>query len=354
MDPKQELASLIETAVRENGSDIHIGVGRFPSIRVTGELVPLVKHAPYSKEMVFGIISELLLNNEKKINDFMENQEVDFSFDFQGTARLRGNAFFTKGNIGIALRLIPKVRTLADLSLPPILNEFASKRQGFFLVVGPVGQGKSTTMAAMVDHINTERAEHIVTIEDPIEYLHEPKRSIIDQREVGIDSKTFETALKSVFREDVNVILIGEMRSAETISTAVTAAETGHLVISTLHTNNASQTIDRIIDAFPGDQQDQIRVQLASSLIGIFSQRLIPKTTGGLVPAYELLINNNAVANLIRERRTHEIDVVIETGFGEGMVDMNRCLFDLVRRGEITMENAFSHSINPKALERLA
>ncbi|MBP6912230.1 MAG: PilT/PilU family type 4a pilus ATPase [Candidatus Pacebacteria bacterium] len=353
MDPKQELNSLIETAVQQDGSDIHIGVGRYPSLRVTGELVQLVKHTPHTKEMVLGILSELLLHNETKINAFLSEQEVDFSFDYEGKVRLRGNAFFTKGNISIALRIIPKVRTLEDLALPAILNEFASRRQGFFLVVGPVGQGKSTTMAAMVDHINTERAEHIVTIEDPIEYLHEPKRSIIDQREVGIDSKSFESALKSVFREDVNVILIGEMRSAETIATAVTAAETGHLVISTLHTNNAAQTIDRIIDAFPGNQQDQIRVQLASSLIGIFSQRLIPKTTGGLVPAYELLINNAAVANLIRERRTHEIGVVIETGFGDGMIDMNRSLLDLVRRGEITMEKAFAHSINPKALERL-
>ena len=221
------------------------------------------------------------------------------------------------------------------------------------MVVGPVGQGKSTTLAAMINLINTERAEHIVTIEDPVEYLFEPKRSLIDQREVGIDTKDFNTALKSVFREDVNVIMIGEMRSPETIAAAVTAAETGHLVLSTLHTNNASQTIDRIIDAFPPGQQDQIRIQLSNSLLGIFSQRLIPRITGGLVPAYEFLVNNNAVANLIREKRTHEIDVVIETGYESGMIDMNRSLLELVQKGEITMENAYLNSLNPKALERL-
>ena len=199
----------------------------------------------------------------------------------------------------------------------------------------------------MINMINNERAERIVTVEDPIEHIYEANRSIIDQREVGIDTKDFNTALKSIFREDINVILIGEMRSAETISTAVTAAETGHLVFSTLHTNNASQTIDRIVDSFASSgQQDQIRTQLASSLLGIFSQRLVPRISGGLVPAYELLINNNAVSNLIREKRTHEIDVVIETGFESGMVDMNRSLLELVRLGEITIENAFLYSFN--------
>ena len=220
-------------------------------------------------------------------------------------------------------------------------------------MVGPVGQGKSTTMASMIELINTERAEHIITIEDPIEYILEPKRSLIDQREVGMDTKDFSNALKSIFRQDVNVIMIGEMRGQETISIAVTAAETGHLVLSTLHTNNASQTIDRIVDAFPPAQQDQIRIQLANSLLGIFSQRLIPKITGGLIPAYELLVNNNAVSNLIREKRTHELDVVIETGTEHGMIDMNRSLLELVQLGEISVESARQYSLNPKALERL-
>ena len=205
----------------------------------------------------------------------------------------------------------------------------------------------------MISLINDEEARHIVTIEDPIEHVYVPNKSIIDQREVGIDTSDFHIALKSVFREDVNVIMIGEMRTPETISTAVTAAETGHLVLSTLHTNNASQTIDRIIDSFPAGQQDQIRVQLASSLLGIFSQRLIPRIAGGLVPAYELLLNNNAVSNLIREKRTHEIDVVIETGTEGGMVDLNRSLLELVRMGEISIETAYQYSLNPKALERM-
>jgi twitching motility protein PilT len=250
--------------------------------------------------------------------------------------------------------LIPrKIKTLEELNLPPILETFTRNKQGFFLVVGPVGQGKSTTLAAMIEMINNERLEHILTIEDPIEYQYEAKKSIIDQREVGIDTEDFHTALISMFREDINVCLIGEMRGLETISTAVTAAETGHLVFSTLHTNNAAQTIERIIDSFPSDQQSQIRMQLSGSLTGIFSQRLIPRISGGLVPAYELLINNSAVSNLIRERRTHEINTVIETGSQLGMIDMNRSLAELVRAGEITIENAYRYSLNPKILEKL-
>jgi twitching motility protein PilT len=216
-----------------------------------------------------------------------------------------------------------------------------------------VGQGKTTTLASLVEMINTERLEHIVTIEDPIEYVFEPKQSLIDQREVLLDTKTFEAALMSAFRQDIDVLLIGEMRGQETMAAAVTAAETGHLVFSTLHTNNAAQTIDRIIDTFPAGQQDQIRIQLGSSLAGIFSQRLIPRISGGLVPAYELLINNKAIANLIREKRTHEINTVIETSSAEGMIDMNRSLADLVGRGEITVESAYQFSLNPNILQKL-
>ena len=221
------------------------------------------------------------------------------------------------------------------------------------MCVGPVGQGKSTTLAALVEIINTERAEHIVTIEDPIEYIFDPKKSIIDQREIHNDTKDFQTALTYALRQDMDVIMIGEMRNPETIAAAVTAAETGHLVFSTLHTNNAAQTIDRIIDSFPAAQQDQIRVQLAGSLAGIFSQRLIPRVSGGLVPAYELLINNSAVSNLIREARTHEINTVIETGLDNGMIDLNRSLAQLVRAGEITPEDAYKYSLTPKVLEKM-
>ncbi|MFA5841750.1 MAG: PilT/PilU family type 4a pilus ATPase [Candidatus Paceibacterota bacterium] len=350
-DYKQVLEELILSVIHENGSDIHISAGRHPAIRVSGDLIYLVKRDVVTEESSMGFLKVLL--SEKQLAAFLENQEIDFAYDYKGQARLRGNAYFHRGSVGIALRLIPKVKTFSDLNLPPVLESFSRKKQGFFLVVGPVGQGKSTTLSSMINLINNERAEHIITIEDPIEYQYEQNRSIIDQREVGIDTKDFQIALKSAFREDVNVIMIGEMRNTETISTAVTAAETGHLVLSTLHTNNASQTIDRIIDSFPGDQQDQIRVQLASSLLGVFSQRLIPRISGGVVPAYELLINNNAVSNLIRERRTHEIDIVIETGTESGMVDMNRSLLSLIQKGEITVENAYLHSFNPVSLERM-
>ncbi|OHA46074.1 MAG: type IV pili twitching motility protein PilT [Candidatus Taylorbacteria bacterium RIFOXYD2_FULL_36_9] len=350
-DYKTILTDLVTTVVNEGASDLHLSEGRHPTIRVSGMLLPLVKHQELTKADTAGLINELLSEKNKKI--FADTKEVDFSYSL-GEARFRGNAFLQQGAVSVALRLVPKkIRTFEELNLPDILKTFAEKQQGFFLVVGPVGHGKSTTLATMIDYVNNSRAEHILTIEDPIEYIYEQKRSVVDQREVRIDTDDFSTALRSMFREDVDVVLIGEMRGLETISTAVTAGETGHLVFSTLHTNSAAQTIDRIIDSFPAGQQDQIRSQLSSSLNGIFSQRLIPRISGGLIPAYELLINNSAVSNLIREKRTHEINTVIETSSQEGMVDMNRCLADLVARGEISIENAYAFSLNPKNLERL-
>lgn len=351
-DYRKTLESLVLTVIHEGASDLHLVVGRHPTIRVSGELIPLVKLPELTPPDTLGILKELLDDQSHKL--FLETKEMDFSFSFGKEARFRGNAFFQKGTVAIALRLIPqKIKTFKELSLPPILETFTRRKQGFFLVVGPVGQGKSTTLASMVELVNHERAENIITIEDPVEYVFTPDRSIISQREVRFDTSDFHVALRACFREDVDIILIGEMRGLDTISTAVTAAETGHLVFSTLHTNNAAQTIDRIIDSFPADQQEQIRLQLSGSLAGIFSQRLIPKISGGLTPAYELLINNNAVANLIRERRTHEVPMVIETGSELGMVDMNRSLADLVRKGQITAENAYLHSFNPRALERM-
>lgn len=350
-DFKAGLADLIKTVASEGASDLHLSEGRHPTIRVSGMLLPLVKHPVLSKEDTAGLLGELVTPANKDL--FLAKKELDFSYT-AGDVRFRGNAFFQQSSVSIALRLVQKnIRSFEELNLPEILKSFAEKQQGFFLVVGPVGHGKSTTLAAMIDYINSTRAEHILTIEDPIEYIYEQKRSVIDQREVKIDTEDFSVALKSMFREDVDVVLIGEMRGLETISTAVTAGETGHLVFSTLHTNSAAQTIDRIIDSFPGSQQDQIRNQLSNSLNGIFSQRLVPRISGGLVPAYELLINNSAVANLIREKRTHEINTVIETSSQDGMIDMNRCLADLVSRGEITIENAYQFSFNPKSLERL-
>ncbi len=351
MEYKELFEQLVETLINENGSDLHLSAGRFPAVRVNGELTFLLSRKEISQEDMENILKNIL--SEENFNRFLKEKNLDFSYEYKQTTRLRGNAFVQQGRYVIVLRLVPHVKTLKELNLPESLAEFARKRQGFFLVVGPVGQGKSATMAAMVSLINEERQAHILTIEDPVEYVYEQKKSLIDQREIGIDAADFADALKSAFRQDVNVILIGEMRNTETIGTAVTAAETGHLVLSTLHTNTASQTIDRIIDSFPAEQQDQIRIQLASSLIGVFSQRLVPRISGGRIPAYELMINNNAISNLIREKRTHEIDTVIETGFEQGMVDMNRCLVELVRAGEITVENAFAYSTNPKNLERL-
>ncbi len=351
MEYKKVFEELVETLIREDGSDLHLSAGRYPAVRVNGELVFLMSRPELTQEDLNGILKAVL--SDLQYERFIKEQGLDFSYEYKEASRLRGNAFVQQGKFVAVFRLIPKVKTLAELNLPASLAEFAKKRQGFFLVVGPVGQGKSATMASMVSLINEDRQAHILTIEDPIEYVYDQKKSIIDQREVGIDTPDFADGLKSAFRQDVNVILIGEMRNTETIGTAVTAAETGHLVLSTLHTNTASQTIDRIIDSFPPGQQDQIRIQLASSLIGVFSQRLIPRISGGRIPAYELMINNNAIANLIRERRTHEIDTVIETGFEQGMIDMNRSLIELVRAGEITVENAFAYSTNPKNLERL-
>ena len=351
MDYTQLLKKYINVLAHEGASDLHFSSGAHPTIRVSGSLTPMLKEAVCTPDDTLGFLKALI--NPDLLKPFLENQEIDFAYETEGY-RFRGNAFFQRGSIGIALRLIPKkIRSIAELNLPDVLQSFARKSQGFFLVVGPVGQGKTTTLAALLELINQERMEHIVTIEDPIEYIFEPKQSLIDQREVRIDTKDFQSALQSAFRQDIDVLLVGEMRGPETMAAGVTAAETGHLVFSTLHTNNAAQTIDRIIDTFPGAQQDQIRVQLSVSLAGVFSQRLVPRVSGGLIPAFELLINNKAVANLIREKRTHEINTVIETGSSEGMIDMNRSLAELVARGEVTVENAYQYSLNPNVLNKL-
>ncbi len=351
MDYRHELESLVEVLMRENGSDLHISEGRYPIVRVSGALVPLVKKTVLTGEAVDGFVSVMLEEENKKL--FEKEREVDFSYMFKNGVRFRGNAYYRMGKLSIALRLISNhIRSLKELNLPVILEDFTRRQQGFFLVVGPVGHGKTTTLAALIDLINSERAEHIITVEDPIEYMFEPKKCIIDQREVRTDTRDFESGLVNMLRQDVDVVMIGEMRGAETMRTAVTAAETGHLVFSTLHTNNAAQTIDRIIDSFPAEQQEQVKLQLSGSLLGIFSQRLIPRVSGGLVPAFELLVANSAVSNLIREGRTHEISTVIETGMDHGMIDINRSLAELVRSGEITVDSAYQYSPNQKSLDR--
>lgn len=343
---------LMQAVFKQSASDLHIAVGRRPTLRIDGGLIELVKYPIVTPEFAQDFVFKLL--SEEQQARFLGEKELDFSYAYKDKGRFRVNIFYQRGFIGCAMRLIPTViRTVEELNLPPILLELVRHQQGFILVVGPTGHGKTTTLAALVDYINRTRAEHIITIEDPIEYLFTSDRSIVDQREVGVDTASFHKALRSMFREDVDVGMIGEMRDSETIATAVTAAETGHLILSSLHTNNAAQTIDRIIDTFPPAQQDQIRAQLAGSLVGIVSQRLVPRTSGGLIPAVEIMIANPAVRNLIRENKTHEIDVVIETSSGEGMVSLNRSLVDLVRRGEITVETALIYSLNPQELSLL-
>lgn len=348
---QNRLGKFLDTVIAEGGSDVHLSVGMNPMLRISGALVPLLQEEPLTADETRAIMKTIV--PEKRWQKFEDDQTIDISYSHTDGSRFRVNCYVVQGFVTIAMRLIPKtIRSFTDLNLPPVLEIFSQRQQGFFLVVGPVGQGKSTTLAAILDRINSTRAEHIVTIEDPIEYLFEQKKSLIHQREVHIDAPDFHSALQAAFREDVNVLMVGEMRDQETISSAVTAAETGHLVLSTLHTNNAAQTIDRIIDMFPPEQQGQVRVQLAGSLVGIFSQRLVPRISGGLVPAYELLINNSAIANLIREGRTHEITAVVQTSSQEGMIDMDRSLAELVRRGEVTVEHAYERSVDRKTFER--
>ncbi|MBI4132439.1 MAG: PilT/PilU family type 4a pilus ATPase [Candidatus Sungbacteria bacterium] len=348
----EELNELLELVLKENASDLHLTVGRKPTIRVSGGLIELAKYPTLTAEAVEGLIAPMLTSEQRQ--RLAAERELDLSYAYGDRARFRVNAFFQKGFPGAALRLIPTaIRNFAELNLPPILSEFCARPQGFFLVVGPTGHGKTTSLAAMVDYINHTRSDHIITIEDPIEYLFTSDRAIIDQREIGVDTTSFGRAMKSMFREDVDVAMIGEMRDPETMATAVTAAETGHLILSSLHTNNAAQTIDRIIDSFTAHQQSQIRSQLAATLIGLVSQRLIPRVAGGLVPAVEVLIATTAVRNLIREGKTHEIDLVIETSSDQGMVSLNRSLVELVRRGEITLEQASLYSLNPGELASL-
>lgn len=350
-DYKKILHNILLVVERENASDLHLSPNRKPVLRVDGELIQLETYDVLTKEDTFGILKSIV--DEEKLEKVMNAEEIDFAYSYEGHLRLRSTAYIQSSGINLTFRVIQEVKELDSLNLPPILEEFAKKEQGLFLVVGPVGQGKSTTMAAMLQMINHERKEHIITIENPIEYVFKDDLSIIDQREVGIDTKSFETGLKALFRQDMNVIMVGEMRTPETISMVVTAAETGHLVFSTLHTNSAAQTIDRIIDSFPANQQNQVRSQLASSLLGIFSQRLIPSMKGGLVPAYELMINNKAIANLIREGKTYEINTVIETSSAQGMIDMNKSLIRLVQSGDISIETAYKYSLNPNLLESM-
>lgn len=351
-DYKQKLEELLLLCAKQEASDLHIAVGRHPSLRIDGSLMPLTKEPILTPKDAEGLAMELLTDVQKK--EIIEKRELDFSYAFQDKARFRVNVYFQRGYLAAALRLIPtKIKTIEELRIPPIVRDFTTLSQGFVLVVGPAGHGKSTTLAALLDEINHTRTDHIITIEDPIEYVFAQDKSIISQREVGLDTLEFSQGLKSVLRQDPDVIMVGEMRDQESIATALTAAETGHLVFSTLHTNSASQTIDRIIDSFPPGQQNQVAFQLASTLVGIVSERLIPRIDGGRIPACEIMIANPAIRNLIRESKTYQIDLVIETNSAEGMMTLNRSLADLVRRREISLENAETYSLNPSELRIL-
>jgi len=321
-------------------------------IRVSGHLAPL-DHPPLdlteARELIYSILTQ------EQRQRLETDWEIDFSYSVPGRARFRVNAFFQRNALGAAFRLIPvEILNIDDLNLPKVLHTFCQKPRGFILITGPTGSGKSTTLAAIIDEINDTRHEHIMTIEDPIEFLHQHKQCVVNQREVGTDTKSFNRALKSVLRQDPDIILVGEMRDLETIQTALTAAETGHLVFATLHTQDAPQTIDRMIDVFPPHQQEQIRVQIAATIQGILTQQLLLRRDGrGRAVACEVLIPTPAVRNLIREGKTHQIYTVMQTGTKHGMQTMDYALADLVRRGLITRELAERRSSNPEDLNRL-
>ncbi len=349
---EQKIKNLLRLAAQQKASDLHLTVGRYPTFRVDGKLYPLTKDAILTPTDTQEMCDAIIKEEKKKI--LLADGQADFSYNFEDKVRFRVNAFFQQGYISVAFRLIPNaIKTLEELNLPEILYDFTKMSQGLFLIVGSVGQGKSTTLAALVNEINHTQEKHIVTIEDPIEYIYEQDRSIINQREVYQDSKSFQLALKAIFREDANVVLIGEMRDLDTISTALTAAETGHLIFATLHTNDSAQTIDRIIDVFPSHQQNQIRSQLANVLLGVVSQRLLPKIDGGRIPATEIMIKNHAVENLIRENKHYQLDNVIETSSDQGMISMNKSLANLVKQGVVSLETATMYAKDAKNFESM-
>jgi twitching motility protein PilT len=351
-DVSLQLKKMLEITLEEGASDLHLVAGYPPMLRIQGAILPMRGARKLEPEESRELAFRLMQQSQRE--RFLSQKEIDFSFSFDGKARFRVNVFFQRGTVSCALRLIPsKIPTIEELNLPPILHYFTRAQQGFVLICGPSSHGKSTTLAAMLEEINQTRTEHIITIEDPIEYIFYPKKSIIEQREVYEDAISFARALKSTFRQDPDIIMIGEMRDSETMATAISAAETGHLVFATLHTNSAAQTIHRIVDSFPPQQQSQIRAQLSVSLLGIVSQRLLPRLQGGLIPACEVMIVTPAIANLIRENKIHEIGAVIETSADVGMISLNRYLVELIKRKEISLETALEYSLNPQELKHL-
>ncbi|HEX3014939.1 MAG TPA: type IV pilus twitching motility protein PilT [Desulfobacteria bacterium] len=345
------IENILKMAFEKKSSDIHLAVVSPPAFRVNGELIPANSPpltAEDTKNLAYAMMSEDIKHK------FEAHGEADFSYSLPSVGRFRVNVFRQRGSVGLVIRLIPfNVPAFESLRLPPVILELAKLPKGMVLVTGPTGSGKSTTLASMIDYINNNRRAHIITLEDPIEYLHRHKKSIVNQRELGIDTQSFSAALRAVLRQDPDVILVGELRDLETISTALTAAETGHLVFSTLHTNDATQTVDRVIDVFPANQQQQIRVLLAAVLQGVIAQQLLPKADGtGRVAAIEVLVATAAIRNLIREGKTHQIYTAIQTGAKYGMQTMDKALIDLYNSGLITYEEAEQKMVDPEALKK--
>lgn len=352
MADQPRIEILLEEVIKKKASDLHIQVGLPPMLRVDGALVPVSGATALDEEAVEALIFVILDDDQKQI--LLKDKEFDFSFAFGDLGRFRVNAFHERGNLAAALRLIPnELQTIEQLGLPQVVNKFAEYPRGLVLVTGPTGSGKSTSLAALIHKINTEQNKHIITIEDPIEYLHKSQKSVIVQREVHYDTYSFSAALRSALREDPDVVLLGEMRDLETIASAITIAETGHLVFATLHTNSASQSIDRMVDVFPPHQQPQIRAQLANILMAVCSQRLAPAIGGGRIAAAEILIATPAVRNIIREGKTHQLEAVIQTGAEFGMQSMDKTLVNLVHAGSISFDEARNLAVDVDELERL-
>lgn len=347
-----EIEELLEVTVNKKASDLHLISGISPVIRVDGELMPVSGKEPLTVKTTESLVFSLVSEEQKEV--LIVNKELDFSFDYQERGRFRVNAYYQRGNLAAALRLLPaRIPTIDELNLPKICHDFTRLRQGFILLTGPTGHGKSTTLAAIIEEINQEREVHIVTIEDPIEYVFDHKKGIISQRELKKDTHSWQIALRSCLREDPDVVLIGEMRDYETIASALTIAETGHLVFATLHTNSAAQTVDRIVDVFPEHQQSQVRMQLSNTLEAVLSERLVPCLKEGRIPAMEILITTTAVKTAIREGKTHLIDNVIQTSSGLGMRSLEMDLARLVRLGRISLKTAEAFALRPSELMRL-
>lgn len=346
-----DIRQLLKQALDNNASDLHLLVGTPPTLRVHGALTPISNLAVLSQQDVQDLIFPLLNQEQKEI--LQVNKELDFSFEYEGQARFRINAYHQKASLAAALRLIPmKIRGIDELGLPQICHAFAGLKQGFILITGPTGHGKSTTLAAILNEINQTRAEHIVTIEDPIEFILPKAKSIVSQREIHADTHSWNIALRSVLREDPNVVLIGEMRDYETIASALTIAETGHLVFATLHTNSAAQTVDRIVDVFPEHAKSQVRMQFSATIEVVLSQRLLPALTGGRIVAAEIMTSTPAVRTAIREGKTHLIDNIIQTSAEQGMVPLETDLARLVKEGKVSLEVAQAYCLRPDELTR--